>query len=142
MDLPSQALDLLRRIQPDPVNRRGAVFTFGNAAIGCDCSMCLSPAKRGQPIQDIRAAFATAAQRAGVRHLAAGRLRIHDIRHTTASWLLAATGDLVVVKAVLGHASIKTSARYAHLMSGRKAQAVEKISHFLGDAQEKTYASG
>lgn len=43
--------------------------------------------------------------------------RIHDLRHTHASWLLAAGVPIHVVQARLGHESIKTTVdRYGHLL--------------------------
>jgi integrase len=38
-----------------------------------------------------------------------GRIRIHDLRHAHASWLLSGGADLQVVKERLGHASIATT---------------------------------
>lgn len=44
------------------------------------------------------------------------RPRIHDLRHTHASWLIAAVVPLTVIQRRLGHESIKTtSGRYGHL---------------------------
>jgi hypothetical protein len=43
-----------------------------------------------------------------------GAVRIHDLRHAHASWLLAGGADLQVVKERLGHASIATTERYLH----------------------------
>lgn len=40
--------------------------------------------------------------------------RFHDLRHTTGTRLLRATGNLKTVQKLLDHADIKTSARYAH----------------------------
>jgi integrase/recombinase XerD len=39
----------------------------------------------------------------------------HCLRHTFASALLRKTGNLVLVQRALGHASIKTTTRYAHM---------------------------
>ncbi|WP_308124149.1 tyrosine-type recombinase/integrase [Mycolicibacterium xanthum] len=51
-----------------------------------------------------------AVERAGMR------VRIHDLRHTCASWLIAARVALPAVQAHLGHESIKTTVdRYGHL---------------------------
>ena len=41
-------------------------------------------------------------------------LRFHDLRHTAATRALAAGGNLNVVKEMLGHADIATTARYAN----------------------------
>jgi integrase len=43
-----------------------------------------------------------------------GSVRVHDLRHAHASWLLAGGADLQVVKERLGHASIATTERYLH----------------------------
>lgn len=44
------------------------------------------------------------------------RVRINDLRHAHASWLLAGGADLQVVKERLGHASIATTERYLHTL--------------------------
>jgi integrase len=45
-------------------------------------------------------------------------VRVHDLRHAHASWLLAGGADLQVVKERLGHGSIKTTERYLHTLPG------------------------
>lgn len=45
-------------------------------------------------------------------------LRLHDLRHTLASRLLRATGNLRAVQLALGHTKITTSQRYAHMTEG------------------------
>ena len=46
------------------------------------------------------------------------RVRIHDLRHAHASWLLAGGADLQVVKQRLGHGSLRTTEKYLHKGSG------------------------
>ena len=42
-------------------------------------------------------------------------IRIHDCRHSFASWLVEAGYSLYVVSKALGHASSRTTERYAHV---------------------------
>jgi integrase len=53
--------------------------------------------------------------------------RIHDLRHTCASWLIAAGIPLPVIQQQLGHESIQTTVdRYGHL-DRRSAQAASDV---------------
>jgi site-specific recombinase XerD len=54
-------------------------------------------------------------------------LRIHDLRHSFASFLVNAGRSLYEVQELLGHADIKTTSRYAHLSRDRLAEAVEVV---------------
>ncbi len=55
-------------------------------------------------------------------------LRVHDLRHTTASLAIAAGADVKVVQSMLGHASAAmTLDRYGHLMPGQAASVAERL---------------
>jgi integrase len=54
--------------------------------------------------------------------------RFHDIRHDVATKLLRATGNLRLVQKALGHASIKTTTRYAHVLDSEVAEAMEALA--------------
>jgi site-specific recombinase XerD len=60
-------------------------------------------------------------------------LRMHDLRHSFASAMVNSGMTLYDVKEILGHASIKTTQRYAHLSNDRLRQAAESVSKFYGD---------
>lgn len=124
ISLPPAAVQLLESVQPDPAKRSGPVWTFGNPNTPCTCSHCKPKRNHGQPVKSIKRAFRTAAIAAGLRNDEATKLRFHDLRHTFASWVLAESGDLKLVQETLGHSDIKTTARYAHLMPGRKEAAI------------------
>lgn len=56
------------------------------------------------------------------------RLRWHDLRHTCASYMMAATGNLGIVQKRLGHSSIDTTyKRYAHLLPQTDATLAEAL---------------
>lgn len=52
-------------------------------------------------------------------------LRIHDLRHSAASFMINAGVDLFAVGKVLGHASYQSSQRYSHLANDTLLAAVE-----------------
>lgn len=55
-------------------------------------------------------------------------MRVHDLRHTFASWLVLAGVDLYVIKDLLGHSSITVTERYAHLSPDQGRQAVSMLA--------------
>jgi integrase len=56
------------------------------------------------------------------------KVRIHDLRHAHASWLLAGGADLQVVKERLGHANISTTERYLHTLPDADETALDALS--------------
>lgn len=66
--------------------------------------------------------FSVARKKAGLPHV-----RIHDLRHTCASWLINKGVDLYTVGKILGHSSPMTTARYAHLAQGTLRKAMAKL---------------
>jgi site-specific recombinase XerD len=78
-------------------------------------------------IKDIKGPFRTAKIRAKIK----GRLRVHDLRHTAASWMIEDGTDIMTVKEILGHASVITTQRYCHPTRETKRRAVMKLSDRL-----------
>lgn len=63
-----------------------------------------------------------------LKSAAVADFRFHDLRHHFASRLAMSGVDLNTVRELLGHRSIETTLRYAHLAPEHKAAAVETIS--------------
>jgi len=59
-------------------------------------------------------------------------LRVHDLRHTFASFALSGGQTLGVVGQLLGHRSAQTTTRYAHLVDDAARAAVARVSDDLG----------
>ena len=76
----------------------------------------------GKPFADIKRSFNTALKRAKINDF-----HFHDLRHTTASWLVMRNASLKAVAEILGHTDIATTQRYAHLSEGYKKNAVELL---------------
>lgn len=57
--------------------------------------------------------------RAAVKRAKVGPLRIHDLRHTYASWLRQDGVGLDEIQMLLGHTSAQTTQRYAHIGTAR-----------------------
>ncbi|HXC40358.1 MAG TPA: site-specific integrase [Burkholderiales bacterium] len=76
----------------------------------------------GGRLQTVQKGFKAACERAGVEDF-----RVHDLRHTCASWLVMAGVSLYVVRDLLGHSSITVTERYAHLAPEQVREAVQLI---------------
>jgi integrase len=62
-------------------------------------------------------------------------VRLHDLRHAHASWLLAGGADLQVVKQRLGHGSLRTTERYLHTLPDADETALEALSKIRSRAR-------
>ena len=58
-------------------------------------------------------------------------LRLHDLRHSFASFLVNGSVSLYVVQQLLGHVNFRTTQRYSHLMPEALAQAVASLDERL-----------
>ncbi|PCJ27340.1 MAG: hypothetical protein COA94_04050 [Rickettsiales bacterium] len=63
-------------------------------------------------------------------------VRIHDLHHTNASIALQAKVPLEIISKRLGHSSIQTTMRYAHLADEQICNATNNLSEAFGKAME------
>jgi integrase len=79
------------------------------------------------PLVGYRRLWLTLLDQAGITDL-----RVHDLRHTFASYSLSGGQTLGTVGQLLGHRSAQTTTRYAHLIDDAAHRAVAQVSHNLG----------
>lgn len=85
-----------------------------------DCPWLVPNPKSLQPFVSLKTGWKRATRVAGLPGL-----RIHDVRHAAASFMVAAGIDIYAVGKVLGHASVQSTQRYAHLANDTLLAAVE-----------------
>lgn len=89
----------------------------------------------GKPYAEVKKSFKQACKRAEITDL-----RFHDLRHTFATRLVTAGVDIVTVRDLLGHFSVRVTQRYTHpghdlkvaavgLLARRTAKKGEKLLH-------------
>jgi len=76
----------------------------------------------GKPFSSFFYSWDTARTKAGMPEL-----RVHDLRHSFASFLVNAGRSIYEVQELLGHADIKTTSRYAHLSRESLKAAVSAV---------------
>ena len=73
-------------------------------------------------------AFARACRKAGIEDF-----RLHDLRHTAASWMRMSGADIHTVAQLLGHKDLRMAARYQHLSPAFLEEAVRGLDTVFGD---------
>lgn len=68
-------------------------------------------------------------------------LRIHDLRHTTASWLVTQGVSLPMVGKLLGHTTSVTTAKYAHLAIDPIREVLNRTAAAMGAIADKESVS-
>jgi integrase len=66
------------------------------------------------------------------------RIHFHDLRHSTATILLAMGVNIKVVQELLGHSQVTvTLGIYGHVLPGMQGEALRKMEELLRGEQEK-----
>jgi integrase len=68
--------------------------------------------------------------------LGIGDIRLHDLRHTFATWLRQRGTDLDIIASQLGHRDLRMTKRYARIASGQVRDAVSGLDSVLSVTQE------
>ena len=79
--------------------------------------------KQKKPLKCIKTPFGNAMKKAGIKDF-----RFHDLRHTFASHYVMSGGDLISLKEILGHSTLKMVERYSHLASAYRTKMINKLN--------------
>lgn len=91
------------------------------------CPFVVPNPKTRKPYVSIFYSWDTARKQAGLPEV-----RMHDLRHSTASFLVNSGRSLYEVQRILGHTQIKTTQRYAHLSQATLLDAVDSVAGAAG----------
>jgi integrase len=101
------------------------------------CPFVMPNPKTRRPFTSIYNAWQTARTAAGIPEV-----RIHDLRHSFASFLVNAGRSLYEVQQILGHTQVRTTQRYAHLSQETLLEAVNAATEAVGVVFAATEAVG
>jgi integrase len=90
------------------------------------CEWVFPSPKTGRPFVTIFNAWNTARKRADL-----AEVRMHDLRHSFASFLVNSGRSLYEVQKILGHTQTKTTQRYAHLTNNSLVEAAEVVTDIV-----------
>lgn len=143
-------VDLEKQILTVPISKSGKSRYISLSSQVCEIisamranasqqgSQWLFPGRnRNRPLKNIQASWQKIRAELGL-----GSVRIHDLRHSFASFMAAQGHSIYEVQIMLGHADPRTSMRYAHLRQEQLLQAAENVSQLICGWDEMVDASG
>jgi len=92
-----------------------------------------SPHDGASPQGNLKRFWRTICKKAGIK-----QARVHDLRHSFASYLASSGASLPLIGALLGHTQPGTTARYAHLLDDPKRKAADTVGSFITAAETGT----
>ena len=94
-------------------------------------SLFLFPSQSGDRPANIRDAWVGAVKRAGLVDF-----RLHDLRHTAASYLAMSGASLMEIAEILGHKSLAMTRRYSHLSQEHTRSVVERMNQAIFEGED------
>jgi integrase len=114
----------------------GAITLLQSVPRFANCPWAFPNPQTKLPFTSIFFAWDSARKAAGL-----GDVRIHDLRHSFASFLVNAGRTLYEVQLLLGHTQIKTTARYSHLSKDTLLDASNAAARAVGNIFLPTLSS-
>jgi integrase len=112
--------------RPRYVPMSDGVITLLNSMPKHQCVWVFPNPKTLKPYESIYNSWNTARKQSGLKEV-----RIHDLRHSYASFLVNSGRSLYEVQMLLGHTQVKTTQRYAHLSHDTLLDATNSVNTAL-----------
>ena len=77
----------------------------------------------GEPLKDVKRSFKTSLRKAGISNF-----RFHDLRHTSASYMVMRGASMKAVQEHLGHTTLTMTQKYSHLSPDFQRSEVERLN--------------
>jgi integrase len=87
------------------------------------CGLVFANPRTRLAFTEVKRSFKNACRSAGIKNL-----RLHDLRHSFATRLIEAGADIITVKELLGHFSVRVTQRYTHPSQIQKRLAVNLLA--------------
>lgn len=104
----------------------GVITLLANVPHDERCPYVFANPKTKKPYESIFNSWNKARKAAGLQDV-----RLHDLRHSFASFLVNAGRSLYEVQRILGHTQIKTTQRYAHLSQDTLLDAADAVGNLV-----------
>jgi integrase len=137
LDAKWQDFDFSRRIWRIPMSKSGkarhvplsdgALNVLSAIPRDVHCEWTFSNPETGKPYVSLFCSWNTARKSVGLADV-----RVHDLRHSHASFLVNAGRTLYEVQHILGHTQVKTTQRYAHLSQDTLLAAANAANKAVG----------
>jgi integrase len=130
-----------RFLLPQTKNRSGRVVWLNRLALrtldslnrqNATCTDRVFPPSEQVTPENVSMSFLRARLQAGIADF-----RLHDLRHTAASWLRMQGADIHVVALLLGHKDLRMAARYQHLSPAHLQEAARGLDIAFGPELSK-----
>lgn len=110
-----RAIDLLREIEACPARPSDNIYVFWGKI-------------PQRPLTDLKKTWIYFRKLVKIEDV-----RIHDLRHSFASFAINQNVSLATIGKLLGHTNVQTTTRYAHLMESTTTDAAELVTNQIGD---------
>src|SRR6185437_15012916 len=121
-----------------PQTKNGDARTVWLNALACDVIDSLTPGAATDRVfsSDITLENVSLAFLRACRKVKIADFKLHDLRHTAASWLRMSGADLQDVADLLGHRDLRMTRRYAHLSPAHLSAAVKRLDAVFGNVRQ------